>query len=544
MFVRALSIIVSLAIAGEALAQAPPQAETVDSLLAMAPAPGVEALLISHANDVRVVQRWMGLLGDSNADLRLSAARALGVTNATSAAQQLVLTLAAEQDPAVISELLRAIVVVAPDKDVAAIYAHLDREGVDWPQSIEALAATRPGLVATHIRGAGALRAKSDAVGAAFARIARTQPAIASSIASAPEVTADATVLSGILQGATQAQRTLPASVVNAGLRHGFAERIQTLAYVAAVYGNPKAARSALGAVTLPSTPPGVPANEERWVRALEQRWLTGQDTERLTTLIATLPDARWSFRTPLTVLGVLSGDERKAYARRFALPDGMARMLHEAKLAAPIVTSPLPEPSMTLLTGMPGVMLAGVVRLTRCTPGAGDEQFAALQFRADGRPAAVGLAREPWSPGCERAAHAAVAMSYGPPPLRVTDHTNALVRLDAEFVACRVAQRVRPPAADGDGPWETVAPPTKLRNVPPVYPTDALNARKQGVVQVETHIEPTGCIGFARVARPVHPSLDAAAMRAVTRWQYTPTMLRGVPVPIIMTTTVSFSLQ
>jgi hypothetical protein len=133
--------------------------------------------------------------------------------------------------------------------------------------------------------------------------------------------------------------------------------------------------------------------------------------------------------------------------------------------------------------------------------------------------------------------------MSYGPPPLRVIDHTNALVRLDAEFVACRVAQRVRPPAADGDGPWETVAPPTKLRNVPPVYPTTLSMPASRAWCSRDAH-RADGVYRVRSSRTAVHPSLDAAAMRAVTRWQYTPTMLRGVPVPIIMTTTVSFSLQ
>ena len=39
-------------------------------------------------------------------------------------------------------------------------------------------------------------------------------------------------------------------------------------------------------------------------------------------------------------------------------------------------------------------------------------------------------------------------------------------------------------------------------------------------------------------------PLLDAAAIEAVKQWQYTPTLLNGVPVPVIMTVTVNFTLQ
>jgi hypothetical protein len=35
----------------------------------------------------------------------------------------------------------------------------------------------------------------------------------------------------------------------------------------------------------------------------------------------------------------------------------------------------------------------------------------------------------------------------------------------------------------------------------------------------------------------------DQAALDAVRQWEFTPTLLNGVPVPIIMTVTVQFSL-
>jgi hypothetical protein len=38
-------------------------------------------------------------------------------------------------------------------------------------------------------------------------------------------------------------------------------------------------------------------------------------------------------------------------------------------------------------------------------------------------------------------------------------------------------------------------------------------------------------------------PLLDAAAVDAVRQWEYTPTLLNGVPVPVIMTVTVNFKL-
>jgi TonB family protein len=45
------------------------------------------------------------------------------------------------------------------------------------------------------------------------------------------------------------------------------------------------------------------------------------------------------------------------------------------------------------------------------------------------------------------------------------------------------------------------------------------------------------------RVTKSV-PLLDAAAVDAVRAWRYTPTLLNGVPVSVLMTVKVTFRLQ
>jgi len=39
-------------------------------------------------------------------------------------------------------------------------------------------------------------------------------------------------------------------------------------------------------------------------------------------------------------------------------------------------------------------------------------------------------------------------------------------------------------------------------------------------------------------------PLLDEAAVDAVRQWQFTPTLLNGEPVPVVMTVTVGFVLN
>jgi protein TonB len=84
---------------------------------------------------------------------------------------------------------------------------------------------------------------------------------------------------------------------------------------------------------------------------------------------------------------------------------------------------------------------------------------------------------------------------------------------------------------------------PTKIKDVRPVYPAIAQSARVQGVVIIEATIGPNGRVVDAKVLRSI-PLLDAAALDAVRQWEFTPTLLNGVPVPVIMTVTVNFTLQ
>jgi protein TonB len=84
---------------------------------------------------------------------------------------------------------------------------------------------------------------------------------------------------------------------------------------------------------------------------------------------------------------------------------------------------------------------------------------------------------------------------------------------------------------------------PKKLKNVNPAYPDIAKQARVQGVVILECTISPQGKVTDVKVLRSI-PLLDQAAMEAVKQWVYTPTLLNGVPVPVIMTVTVNFKLS
>ena len=107
------------------------------------------------------------------------------------------------------------------------------------------------------------------------------------------------------------------------------------------------------------------------------------------------------------------------------------------------------------------------------------------------------------------------------------------------------VSQAPSPPPPPQQGPvrvGSAIRPPTKIVDVKPVYPAIAQSARVQGVVILELAIAADGSVTEAKVLRSI-PLLDQAAIDAVRQWKFTPTVLAGAAVPVIMTVTVNFTL-
>jgi periplasmic protein TonB len=87
------------------------------------------------------------------------------------------------------------------------------------------------------------------------------------------------------------------------------------------------------------------------------------------------------------------------------------------------------------------------------------------------------------------------------------------------------------------------IQPPVKIKHVAPAYPPLARSANVEGTVIIEATIGTDGLVHDAKVLRSI-ALLDRAALDAVRQWQYSPTRLNGVLVPVVMTVTVSFSLR
>jgi len=79
---------------------------------------------------------------------------------------------------------------------------------------------------------------------------------------------------------------------------------------------------------------------------------------------------------------------------------------------------------------------------------------------------------------------------------------------------------------------------PTKIRHVSPIYP----DGSAPGVVRMETTINANGLVQDTKVLNDAPAALAQAAMDAVAQWEFTPTLLNCVAVPVIMTVTVDFN--
>ena len=81
------------------------------------------------------------------------------------------------------------------------------------------------------------------------------------------------------------------------------------------------------------------------------------------------------------------------------------------------------------------------------------------------------------------------------------------------------------------------------IKQVRPVYPALALDARITGVVRLEMMIDRNGAVESTKVISG-HPFLTQAARDAVSQSRYTPTIINGEPVRVISEVAVKFELS
>jgi protein TonB len=93
--------------------------------------------------------------------------------------------------------------------------------------------------------------------------------------------------------------------------------------------------------------------------------------------------------------------------------------------------------------------------------------------------------------------------------------------------------------------PGGLVTPPSALVQVRPHYTVDALHLRIQGSVWLEVIVDAHGLVGDVRVQRSLDPGgLDEEAIIAVRQWRFVPGRRAGVPVDVLVTVVMDFSIR
>ena len=89
------------------------------------------------------------------------------------------------------------------------------------------------------------------------------------------------------------------------------------------------------------------------------------------------------------------------------------------------------------------------------------------------------------------------------------------------------------------------IRPPLKILDVRPVYPPSMRDAGLEGLVPIDAVIGTDGMVTSVRVvSAQVHPAFAIAAVDAVRQWRFTPTLLNGDAVEVVMTVSVEFKLS
>jgi TonB family protein len=104
-------------------------------------------------------------------------------------------------------------------------------------------------------------------------------------------------------------------------------------------------------------------------------------------------------------------------------------------------------------------------------------------------------------------------------------------------------------PAASGGACQPSVIggrmrPPGKIEHVKPVYPSQVAGAEVHGEVELSGIIAADGTVKDLRVAKGLHPDLDASAMTAVSQWRFESPLLNCRPVDVPFTVKVDFGIQ
>jgi TonB family protein len=529
----------AVAVAG---AQTPSPPDPLGSVVALPMSPGAVALLLPHAGQPAAVERIGKALADPRPDVRAVAARVAFTTRHAGLAPALGSALAAETHPVAGAEMVRALSLILgarSDDAVAAALPRLDaRARSAW---IETLGRSRGAELFAQLAHLPDL----PSVGRALGAVAAVQPdAAATAFAPLPTTPAILPAYLALVDAARRPHAELPPwPILAAGLSTPGRARVATLILLVDARASgrslPPQADAALR--DLASGDADLAAAHV-YAELVTRRKKSGRSLAPHIGRIETRSVSGRFFYEP--AFRNVTAEEAAAIARivpGYTPPEGSGDARAEAR---PVVPIEEPGESLTRLPRpLSTALLKDLHRLTGCQPSPGRVALVDVRYRPTGQVRGVTLA-DRTTGDCAQLASILGALEVAPGFLPVAD-----ARVDRIVVGLRPSdlECEREPADMQvlplrlDGP---VTAPVKTRTVAPVYPRVAIERRLQGVVLIEAVVPRTGCVADAHVTRRLDPALDVAALAAVGEWRYTPGVLNGEPVPVVMAVTVNFTLQ
>lgn len=514
--------------------------------------PGAVALLIEPQRGMAELNRLRDAIADPDAVVRAVAARVAGFLDRKELAGGLLEALVREQDPTAAREQIRALLYLqeALLPEIRAAATRLG--GAIHSVQAEWLARTRPGAFAATLPVM--LRDAPDSEAGIFGLIAamavRQTPGERDRIAGALAAAGSARAWREFLdRGSPAIDSDVPS--LKAGLSSANAAvREATIWFVLSALASGRSIpvgdlKTALGA-----TDAMVAAEESEWAglgrELLARRFgksiaVDGSGTIQRYAL-KNSEDARAVASMP-----ELTSDERTALRGVFPnLPAPVKTKTQPAPKPLVSDTKSAALPLRTLRPLAPG-LLSSLLAETKCKLPANGDAFGAarISYRPDGRPGTAAWDTATLPPACEIVVKALALLTVPPQDEAILEGVPHWLYLpmDKDSISCADESHSSPsrePARVGG----KIQPPRRTKDVRPIYPPSMQADRVQGAVILEAYISPSGCVAEAKVTRSVAIPLDLAGLRAILGWRFTPTLLDGTPVSVVMTVTVNFTLQ
>lgn len=523
---RALAVLVLVSLAISPARAQPPLSAGAVTLLVVKPLPEIETSL-------------RAALAEGEPRVRAAAARVLSVKDDGRMADALVAALIKERDQVAAAEMIRTLLLLRgrpalnlAEEQAGRIGGRAHASLAIWVSRNEParLVALLPGIV----RSPGVpVRPLAAAVGTAARDEAVAVPVLRAWMAQAPPDTW-AAVLDQVIASSRDLERVQ--SVVEEALGAGDSTlREQTVwALLDAAAHEIRIPRRLAEVARAPA-----PAGEgwERAGRELLSRHVGKADRTDLSQFLQQQKALGRLLR--VLPLEVLTSAEAAIVASRVpgaATPDGRRRV--PARASAPLSAS-------TMVPWLPGLLPEAISASGCRLPGRPIAAVARMTFRADGRPRRVDLDPGQLSPACVGVLQALATTTMADEDRRIVEshRQSQVLPMALAYVGCHA---LRPPTrASGPVPVDHALQLRKIRDVSPGFPPEVRESRIPARVTAELAITETGCVSSVRILQGSGlDSADVAVVAAMAGWEYLPVQVDGIAVPVVTTTTITFTFR